>query len=970
MLTVKIITGATADINKYYDNVDDYYAKENGAGLWMGKAAVFLGLDGSVKKEQFIEMLNGKSGDTILRRKTFSKDVKIAKERRAIDFTFSAPKSVSIQALMGHDENMIKAHEHAVKVAFGFLEAHAAVRRKVKGETHKIDTANLVAAVFRHELSREMEPQLHSHCVTLNTSKDSDRWASLSNEQMLKNIKPAGLIYKKAMADFLLEKGYDLRQTKDGFELAHITDKAIRALSTRSEQIEAKLKEKGKSRDDAYTWEKQKETLDTRKSKTAAEQSTLMNEWKTKTLGILDVETLKPPQKKTTHRKVDERKQVPQNEREALKSVHFAIEHLQERQGLFTRQDIQTEALMSGLLKGFGYAEVDKAITTAEKTGLLLAEIQTYAYLKGVDRQIDDKFFKKDIAESAKTHTAWVGFFMREGMTSSNAAKKIIKDLENNVLVAADVRYASSKALELEKKIMHIERNNRDNVPKIMSDLEVKALVSGAGLKAGQYESAALALTAQNRFVGVQGLAGSGKSHTFSAIYKAMQDSNSEYQLFGIAPKGTQVKELKDLGMEARTIALLLKSKALQDSLTDKTVILMDEAGTVSTKDMHDVMKLAEEKGARVIMVGDIKQTHAVEAGKPFELLKTEGMQFSHMDEIVRQKTDVNKKAVELASEGYTSKAIHELQHSSLHTPQTRIDTQILERTSEDRRIKSIVKDYVGYDTDKQNRTLIISGTNESRRKINESIRTSLKIENQKNVTTLEVIDFSVAQRKQIRAYEEGSVLVFQENATNGIRKDERYTVEAVNHASDKVFLRNVDNQEGVYFEVTREGHKANIYRPVKTDLGVNDWIRITRNDNQNGLFNGERYKISDIKDGELILSDAKENAVEKRIGISKINHFEHAYSTTVYSAQGLTSDHVIFNADSKSLTSNKMVFYVGISRPRYGVKIYTNDKIRMTESMSREAKKYNAIEIKTNDLHDSNYAKAKALTQNKTMKR
>ncbi len=970
MLTSKVITGATVDINKYYDNVDDYYAKENGAGLWMGKAAVFLNLDGSVKKEQFVEMLNGKSADTILRRKTFSKDVKIAKERRAIDFTFSAPKSVSIQALMGHDENMIKAHEHAVKVAFGFLEAHAAVRRKVKGETHKIDTGNLVAAVFRHELSREMEPQLHSHCVTLNTSKDDDRWASLSNEQMLKNIKPAGLIYKKAMADFLLEKGYDLRQTKDGFELAHITDKAIRALSTRSVQIEAKLNEKGKTRDDAYTWEKQKETLDTRKTKTAAEQSTLMNDWKTKTRGILDLDTLKPPQNTATRQKVDERKQALQNEREALKSVHFAIEHLQERQGLFTRQDIQTEALMSGLLKGFSYAEVDKAITTAEKKGLLLAEIQTYAYLKGVDRQIDDKFFKKDVAESAKTHTMWVAYFMREGMTPLKAAQKVIKDLNNNVLLAADVRYASSKALDLEKQIMHIERNNRNNVPQIMTDLEVKNLVSGAGLKDGQYASAALALTAQHRFVGVQGLAGSGKSHTFSAIYKAMQESNSEYQLFGIAPKGTQVKELKELGMEARTIALLLKSKSLQDSLNKKTVILMDEAGTVSTKDMHSVMKLAEEKGARIIMVGDIKQTHAVEAGKPFELLKIEGMEFSHMDEIIRQKTDVNKLAVEFAAAGYTSRAIHELEHSSSHTPQTRIDTQILERTSEDRRIKSIVKDYVGYDDSKRNKTLIISGTNDSRRKINESIRTSLKIENQKNVTTLEVIDFSEAQRKQIRAYEEGSVLVFQENASNGIKKDERYTVETVHHASDKVYLRNVDSQEAVYFEVTREGHKANIYRPVKTDLGVNDWIRITRNDNQNGLFNGERFKITEIKDGELTLSDAKENALEKKIGISKINHFEHAYSTTVYSAQGLTSDYVIFNADSKSLTSNKMVFYVGISRPRYGVKIYTNDKVRMTESMSREAKKYNAIEIKTNDLHDSNYAKAQNLTQSKTMKR
>lgn len=968
LLTAKVITGSTVNVNKYYNNVDDYYEKE-GAGIWYGKGAELLGLSGVVDKNLFVDALDGKHGDTVLRKKTFSKD---KKERRAIDFTFSAPKSISIQALMVNDDNMIKAHEYAVKVAFDYIESYAAIRTKTKGMTRKENTNNLVGAIYRHELSREQEPQLHSHCVVINTSKHGDNWHALSNEMMLKQIKKAGTIYKKAMADYLLESGYKLRQTKDGYELDHISNQVIKALSTRSQQIEDRLQADGKNRDSAYGWEKQKETLKTRKAKKTVRRDELHQTWVEKTSAVLNIADLdaKKQISKTTEA-VTQFKQLKPNGQavgdftEALKAVSFAIEHLEERQGLFTEIDIVTEAMKSGYVKNFDIPDVQKAVKFNIKNSTLLPEHRTFMYIKGVDRAVDDKYFKKDEHEAAKSHTAWIAHYMTEGFTPDKARAKLTQDIKNGLLVEAERRFASIKTLEREKQVLQTEKAHRGQVQPAMKKSEVERILAQSKLNGGQLQSAILALSSQNRFIGVHGLAGTGKSHTFSAIFNALKDNQSEFELFGVAPKGSQANSLKELGMDARTVALLLKSPKMQESITEKSILLLDEAGTLSTKDMNTLMNLVVERNARLIMVGDTKQTHAVEAGKPFELLIQDGMEYSSMDTIMRQKTEVGKRAVELASEGFSAAAIEELQASPLHNDITRINTQIIEVKKNDDRVREIVTAYIGYDAEKRDKTLILSGTNESRRDINKGIRTALNIENQINVKTLEPVDYSAPQRKQIVSYETGQVLVFNEHALNGIKKSERYQVEKVDTNTDRVFLRNLDTKEGVYFNVQKEGQKANLFEPVPTDFGTNDWIRITRNNNDIGLFNGERYKITNISaDGHFYLVDGDNK--EKILKSTEVNHFEHAYATTVYSAQGLTSEHVIFNADSKTLTSNKMTFYVAISRPQYGVKIFTDDREKMKTAMSRDAKKYNAVEIKTLDLYPSELAKAQDLSKRK----
>src|SRR5690606_23378350 len=168
MLTHKVLTRQDiGDVAAYYgDGADDYYAKEGEASAWQGNGAAELGLSGEVDDKRFRQLLAGNIGDgqRILR----MSNREGTKDRIGIDLTFSAPKSVSLQALVAGDAEIIKAHDRAVERALALAEARAQARHKIDGKTRIETTGNLVIGKFRHETSRERDPQLHTHAVILN----------------------------------------------------------------------------------------------------------------------------------------------------------------------------------------------------------------------------------------------------------------------------------------------------------------------------------------------------------------------------------------------------------------------------------------------------------------------------------------------------------------------------------------------------------------------------------------------------------------------------------------------------------------------------------------------------------------------------------------------------------------------------------------------------------------------------------
>ena len=149
-----------------------------------------------------------------------------AGRRGGTDLTFSAPKSVSIQALAGGDVRLLTAHETAVARALDHAETLAACRVTAEGVTTRQTTGVLAVAQFRHDLSRAADPQLHTHSVVLNVTQRADgQWRALDNEPLYRNKMLLGALYRSELAKEVQALGYEVRITHgDGrFELAHVS---------------------------------------------------------------------------------------------------------------------------------------------------------------------------------------------------------------------------------------------------------------------------------------------------------------------------------------------------------------------------------------------------------------------------------------------------------------------------------------------------------------------------------------------------------------------------------------------------------------------------------------------------------------------------------------------------------------------------------------------------------------------------
>lgn len=170
------------------------------------------------------------------------------------DITFSAPKSISIAALIGGDKRLIAAHKDAVKETMAFVETEALVSRAkdpVTGETVRIGGQKMVAAAFTHNTSRNLDPQLHTHVVVANMSQGEDgKWRAIENNSLYQHKMLIGAVYNNALARNVQKAGYGIEAAgRNGvFELKGVYTRAqIEAFSTRSADIRAAMRDMGQA---------------------------------------------------------------------------------------------------------------------------------------------------------------------------------------------------------------------------------------------------------------------------------------------------------------------------------------------------------------------------------------------------------------------------------------------------------------------------------------------------------------------------------------------------------------------------------------------------------------------------------------------------------------------------------------------------------------------------------------------------
>lgn len=885
---------SSAQASSYYE-ADDYYAEGGRSpSEWQGAGAEALGLSGEVDRDQFRALLDGRIADQQLG--TF-RDGQL-EHRPGWDVTLSAPKSVSIMAEVAGDRRLIAAHGEAVKVAMVHVEKHmAATRIRDGGTVAREATGNLVIASFQHGTSRAQDPQLHTHNIIMNATRDEDgAWRSLEPRALYQLQKQIGAIYRQELALKVRELGYEIEAGKESmFEINGVSAEVMATFSTRSAEIEAALAERGTSRDAASAIEKQVATLDTREAKVAADHASLVADWRETASGagfgaaerLAMIEQAEEKAADPFHRlRLD-----IEGDGAAARAVAHAAEKLGERQSVFSAAALQEEVGRIGLGK-IGYAQIGAAIEAATKQGAL------------IDRTFQDRLGAE-----------FAGFTTRQNV-------------------------------EIEARMLRIESDGRGALAPIASPFAAAKAVTrasaqaeraGFGWNADQRSATEQLLTSRNRITALQGYAGTAKTTTVLAAFAREAEARG-MAVTALAPTASAAMVLGEaLGTRGDTVARHLLSPE-RSQPGQPAAWIVDEASLLSARDTARLFDLADKHDARVILVGDIKQLGSVEAGAAFAQLQGAGMETARLTEIVRQTNDATREAVLASIEGDAKKALAALDRGG---------GQIIESADRAERFAAIAERYAGLDKASRARTLVVEPSREGRDALTADIRAGLVRSGA--LTGPAVTMQSLANKGLTRAeardpmsYDKGDVVRFtRDYADKGVTRGEAYRVESIDPVKAAIALRSEDGSE-VDWRLRQwgAGH-AQAFAPQPLDLKTGDAIRFTRNDREAGRINGGRGEVIavDAQARTATIQTARGRTETLNLDSARDRHIAHAYVDTAFAAQGRTADHVIIHADSNATNLvDQKSFYVGISRARESATIFTNDRGKLISAINERA--------------------------------
>ncbi|MHC5821847.1 MAG: MobF family relaxase, partial [Nostoc sp.] len=593
MLTAANVSSEMA-VNYFIKN---YY--HQGKSRWSGKAAEKLGLSGAVDNEQaFKNVIEGLTPNG--RKQLNARVLKPDERRAALDCTFSAPKSVSLMALVGGDSRLIAAHHQALEKVLTLMEQRYAITRVTQGDSrHRVNTLNLVVAQFDHIESRSLDPHLHTHCLVMNTTQASGKWMSLVNSEIFANKKFLGMAYQSYLATEVLDLGYEIEPRQHGqFEIKGFKEQDLEAFSKRRQQI---IEAAGAS----TSWAEREKIWDTtRQRKQKISEDELKSLWKEEAaaLGISFVKPLVPNSQVIPDSTNQKNVEDAGSNAIARSAVLEAIAHCSERNVAFKQEDLEKFILRERLFTD---------VTALEP---LIKQHQDLIPLPGLERQYTTWAAVK--RELATIELMQSGF----GAVNSILHPEVVESILEKTKLNQGQRQAVYMAATTSDQFIAWQG------------------VAGAGKTFALKELKAL------------------------AELNAVLATDTGYIVKGFAPSSMAAKVLgEELGIQGETVASLLVSEAPPEVEANQLWIV-DEAGLLSAKDAHALLERASLVGARLLLVGDTKQLSAVEAGNPFKSLQQAGIKTAHLTESNRQRNPELKIAVDLIADGRVEAGFKQLE--------------------------------------------------------------------------------------------------------------------------------------------------------------------------------------------------------------------------------------------------------------------------------------------------------------------
>ena len=862
MLTIRAMSDGRKYAARHLEHSDYYAEGERVTGRWYGRAAEMLGLRGAVDSEDFEAVREGLHPDTkeFLRvrhsaDRTAIGGKKLAQGRSLYDFTISAPKSVSVLAILGGDERLAEAHRAAVAEALSETEACAASRVRRSHANEDRTTGNLALAVYHHDTSRGLDPQLHTHAVAANLTFDGTegRWKALQASEIYERRAYLSEVYRNALARQVRARGYEIESQRDargrdaGFEIKSVPAHLLARFSQRSRQrddaIESFIAQHGRRPTDNEVAVLVRET-----------RADKLAEISTSALRDRQRARLSPSERDLLHGMRGSARVAQVALDSSARSLEHAKAHVFERVSVAPDHALLTEALRHGRGR-VSFAALKGELAFEESSGKVLRSGREVATVASLER-------------------------------------------EREMIAAVNVGLGSFAALGGPRTFIPSDR-----------------------LRPEQKHAVEFVLQSRYRAVSISGAAGTGKTATLRELRRGLIEACRE--VLAVAPTMSAVEEMQRVGFAgAITLERLLQDTRAQTDAFGKVVII-DEAGMVSARQMASLLKLAEARSWRVVFSGDTRQIQSVEAGDALRILEKES----------RLKT-VSLNQVQRQTGKEYRDAIIELRRNPERGFAKLAAMGAVREVPFDERAQAVAD---AYDTAGGASCLVVCATHEEIDRVTGAIREWRKTRGEigpgMELVRHVSLNWTAAQKADLRDFRPGQLLGFH-HAVKAITKNE--TVEVVRSGPAAVVVRKADGTEHTI--TSKHAASFDVLEERRIEVSAGDRLLLTGNRSEAGLLvtNGELVTVAAVDSaGRVYLADGRTLPANYR-------SFAHGYAVTAHRSQGKTVDSVIISADGMQ----RELFYVAASRGRQAVTVITSDQERLRETVAQSTARTSASEL------------------------
>ena len=845
---------------------------------WQGRLAQEWGLRDSVGAEEFARLSEGQhpgSGAQLVKHQPaktydneYGKEITSVEHRAGWDATFSAPKSVSLTALVGGDERVRQAHRESVRIALGELERYTQARI---GNIHAPETTGkFIAATFEHDTARPVDgyaaPQLHTHTVIFNmTERENGQMRALQERSLFQSQQYATSVYRSELAMRLQGLGYEAERGKHGQpEIKGYTQEYLDASSPRREQIKRHLQEIEREGAGAA----QVAAHRTRDSKEIHSPEVVLQRHRE-----LAAQYGNQADRVVAQARDHTQIHAPCSNKTEQQAITYARNHVFERSAVQDERSILQAAISRSMAQAT-YEQVRHEFAQRVQRGEFLA----VGHVEGRAAPL------YTTAEMVRMEQEIIG-----RMQSGNQ-----RTYSHPMLVAPPLRIA------IEDRHTELSPAQREVVDDIFVSRE--------------------------KIVGLDGIAGTGKTTTLAVIREGVESEG--YKVEGFAPTSRAAHRLAEAGIDTSTLQRHL-ARGEQPDTGQKRFYMLDESSLASTRQIHEFMERLHARD-RVLLVGDTRQHEAVEAGRPFAQLQEAGMRTVRLEEIVRQKDPELKQAVEQLARGQVGAAIDSLARQG----------RVHEVKGHEERITAIAREYAK----SPESTLVVSPDNLSRAEINQRIRVELQSrgvmsKDEHSVQTLVPRqEMTGADRSWAQQYRVDDILRYSRSSREtGIAKGDYTRVKSIDTQNNRLTVLRVDGSVTTYDPRRQMG--VSVYREQDKAFSVGDRIQFTAPNHELKIANRELATVENIAPDRamrLKLDSGRSINFEPQ----RYPHLDHGYAVTSHSSQGQTADRVLIHVDTelaaKDLLNSRMA-YVSVSRGQWDAQIFTNNREKLSQALGHD---------------------------------